>query len=92
MKTLRNCLETLAAGCGIVPKRSVFILQPMNRDAPRTVMTTWRKTAAWLARVSIAIAILAAIGLLSDPGRMFGTKASQQTTPPQLAFATARPA
>ena len=64
----------------------------MNRDAPRTVMTTWRKTAAWLARVSIAIAILAAIGLLFDPGRTFGTKASHQTTQPQLAFATARPA
>ena len=64
----------------------------MNRDASRTVMTAWKKTAAWLARVSIAIAILAAIGLLSDPGRTFGTKASQQTTPPQLAFAVAKQA
>ena len=44
----------------------------MNRDAPRTVMTTWRKTAAWLARVSIAIAILAipAFAQLKPGGRM----------------------
>ena len=48
-------------------------------------MSTRTKAAAWLARVSIATTVLAAVGLLADPGRAM---AAQALTGPEPAPAT----